>query len=106
MNQAKWDDLSVEDKKLISAHSGERFAHIAGYAWDVADRGADVYLKKLGVQMKPATPKMIAVMKKMWVPIQATWMKKAAAKGIDCENVLAEFKAEITKLEKTAIIKR
>tara|TARA_B100001971_G_scaffold177454_1_gene171915 strand:- start:123 stop:620 length:498 start_codon:yes stop_codon:yes gene_type:complete len=106
MNQAKWDDLSVEDKKMISAHSGERFAHIAGYAWDVADRGADVYLKKLGVQMKPATPKMIAVMKKMWVPIQATWMKKAAAKGIDCENVLAEFKAEIAKLEKTAIIKR
>ena len=56
--------------------------------------------------MKPATPKMIAVMKKMWVPIQAAWMKKAAAKGIDCENVLAEFKAEITKLEKTAKIKR
>ena len=41
----------------------------------------------------------------MWVPIQATWMKKAAAKGIDCENVLAEFKAEIAKLEKTAKIK-
>ena len=41
----------------------------------------------------------------MWVPIQATWMKKAAAKGIDCENVLAEFKAEIAKLEKTAEIK-
>jgi len=31
--------------------------------------------------------------------------EKAATKGIDGEKVLAEFKAEIAKLEKTAKIK-
>lgn len=106
MNQQKWDALSAKDKKAISAHSGERFAHVAGHAWDLADKAGDEYMAKHGIKVSQASPELVAKLKKMWEPIQAEWMKKAKAKGIDGAAVLAEYKAEIAKVEKIAKMKR
>ena len=106
MNQQKWDALSAKDKKAISAHSGERFAHVAGHAWDLADKAGDAYMAKHGIKVSQASSAMVATLKKMWEPIQADWMKKAKSKGIDGEAVLREYKAEIAKVEKIAKMKR
>ena len=35
----------------------------------------------------------------LWKPIQAEWMKKAKAKGVDGGAALAMYKSEIKKIE-------
>lgn len=99
MNQKVWDGISKGDQKLIEGVSGEHAADYIGDAWDLADRNGIKHMKENGIKIvnMPAafTNKAMA----LWKPIQAQWMKKANAKGVDAEAALAMFKSEIKKVE-------
>tara|TARA_B100000315_G_scaffold247540_1_gene276353 strand:+ start:1152 stop:2195 length:1044 start_codon:yes stop_codon:yes gene_type:complete len=99
MNQAKWDGLPKQDQKIIDEISGEHAANYIGDAWDTADKRGIKHMKENGIKIVPMPAAFTKKAKELWKPIQAEWMKKAAAKGIDGEGALAMLKAEIKKIE-------
>jgi len=101
MNQGKYDKLSPEDKKVVDAVSGENIARVIGREWDKADRRATALMQANGVQITKADAKFVGEVKAKIAPLEQKWVAEAKAKGLaDPAKVLAEFRAEIAKLEK------
>ena len=65
----------------------------------LADKNGSKHMKEMGIQMTPMPAPFVAKAKELWKPIQAKWMAKAKAKGVDGEAALAMMKAEIAKVE-------
>ena len=99
MNEKVWDGISKRDQKLIESVSGEFGAQYIGDAWELADKNGIKHMKEMGIQMTPMPEPFVAKAKELWKPIQAKWMAKAKAKGVDGEAALAMMKAEIAKVE-------
>lgn len=101
MNQAKYDKLSPEDKKVVDALSGEVAARMFGRHWDKTDRRAFAMMQVNGVQVTQADAKFVKDVKAKTQTLEQTWASAAEAKGLkNASKVLAEFRAEIAKLEK------
>jgi TRAP-type transport system periplasmic protein len=101
MNQAKYDQLSAEEKKAVDAISGEVAARIFGRGWDKVDRRAFGLMQANGVQVTKADAAFVADIKAKTSGLETKWVTDAEAKGLkDAKKVLAEFRAEIAKAEK------
>jgi TRAP-type C4-dicarboxylate transport system substrate-binding protein len=101
MNPAKYDKLSAEDKKVVDAISGEPAARIFGRGWDKVDTRAFGLMQANGVQVTKADAKFVAEVKTKTATLEQNWVKAAEAKGLkNAAKVLADFRAEIAKLEK------
>ena len=101
MNQAKYEKLSPEDKKAVDAISGETAARIFGRGWDKVDRRAFGLMQANNVLVTKADAKFVADVKSKTQSLEQNWVVASKAKGLqDPEKVLAEFRAEIAKLEK------
>ena len=62
---------------------------------DEADKVGLEGLKKAGVPVVSADAAFVAELRKRSAPIVDDWIKKASAKGIDANGVLAEFRKEL-----------
>jgi TRAP-type C4-dicarboxylate transport system substrate-binding protein len=101
MNQAKYDKLSSEDKKAVDEISGETAARIFGRGWDKVDRRAFALMQANGVVITKADAKFVKEFKDKTAPLEQAWVKAAEGKGLkNPAKVLADFRAEIAKLEK------
>ena len=101
MNQAKYDKLTADEKKAVDAISGETAARIFGRGWDKVDTRALALMQANGVVITKADAKFVADVKSKTSVLEQTWVKNAEAKGMkNPAKVLAEFRAEIAKLEK------
>ena len=101
MNQAKYDKLALEDKKAVDEISGETAARIFGRGWDKVDRRAFALMQANGVVVTKADAKFVNELKTKTNSLEQGWLKAAEAKGLkNPAKVLAEFRAEIAKLEK------
>jgi len=101
MNQAKYEKLSAEDKKAVDAISGEVAARLFGRHWDKTDRRAFAMMQVNGVQVTQADAKFVKDVKAKTQALEQTWASAAEAKGLkNASKVLADFRAEIAKLEK------
>jgi len=101
MNQAKYDKLSAEDKKAVDEISGETAARIFGRGWDKVDRRAFALMQANGVVVTKADAKFVKEIKDKTAPLEQAWIKSAEGKGLkNAAKVLADFRAEIAKLEK------
>ena len=101
MNQAKYDKLSADEKKAVDAISGETAARIFGRGWDKVDTRALALMQANGVVITKADAKFVADVKSKTAVLEQSWVKSAEAKGLkNAAKVLAEFRAEIAKLEK------
>ena len=101
MNQAKYDALPPDLKKVVDAASGETAARILGRSWDKFDRRALAQMQANNVQMVKADAKFVADVKARTSALEAKWVKDAEAKGLkDAAKVLAEFRSEIAKQSK------
>lgn len=101
MNQAKYDSLPADVKKAIDEISGEFLARMAGRAWDKADRRGVALMQANGVQFTQADAAFVKEVKAKTAPLEDTWIKAAEGRGLkDAKKVLADFRAEIAKLEK------
>ncbi len=101
MNQAKYDKLSAEDKKAVDNASGEVAARLFGRHWDKTDRRAFAMMQANGVQVTQADANFVKDVKVKTQTLEKTWATAAEAKGLkNASKVLAEFRAEIAKLEK------
>ena len=98
MNQAKYDSLSPEVRKLIDEMSGEFAARMLGRGWDKVDRRGMAFMQAAGVQFTKADPAFVKAVKDKTSSLEDDWAKAAEAKGLkDAKKVLAEFRAEIAK---------
>ena len=95
MNEGKWQKLPKEDQAVIDRLGYEHLARTAGQSWDAADRVGLDLLKKSGVPVVNADAAFVAEVRKRSAPIVDDWIKKANAKGIDANSVLAEFRKEL-----------
>lgn len=101
MNPAKYDKLSAEEKKAVDAVSGEVAARIYGRGWDKVDRRGIALMQANNVQIVKADAKFVADVKAKTSALEQKWVKDAEAKGLkDAAKVLAEYRAEIAKLQK------
>jgi TRAP-type transport system periplasmic protein len=101
MNQAKYDSLPADVKKAIDEMSGEFAARMMGRGWDKVDRRGMAFMQANGVTFTKADTAFVAAVKAKTAPLEDSWAKAAEAKGLkDPKKVLAEFRAEIAKLQK------
>jgi TRAP-type transport system periplasmic protein len=98
MNQDKWAKLPKQDQAAIEKLSYEYVARSNGKSWDAADQKGLEGLKKAGVKIVNADPKMQAEVHKRSEPITDDWIKKASTKGVNAKAALAEFRAELKKV--------
>jgi TRAP-type C4-dicarboxylate transport system substrate-binding protein len=98
MNEDKWNKLPQQDKAAIEKLSYEYVARSNGKSWDAADQKGLDGLKKAGVKIVNADPKLLAEVQKRSAPIIDDWVKKASAKGVNAKAALAEFRAELKKV--------
>jgi TRAP-type transport system periplasmic protein len=98
MNEDKWNKLAKQDQAMIEKFSYEYAARSNGKSWDAADQKGLDGLKKAGVKIVKADPKLLAEVQKRSAPIIDDWVKQASAKGIDAKAVLAEFRTELKKV--------
>ncbi len=100
MNQAKYDALSPELKKIVDELSGEFAARLFGQAWDKVDRRGLAFMQANGVQMTKADAAFVKAVAEKTEPLVDTWAKAAEAKGMkEPKKALAAFRADIAKLQ-------
>lgn len=101
MNPAKYNSLSAQDKKVIDALSGEAVARRFGQSWDRVDAAALTNMQKNGVKVIKADNSFVSDVTVRVSKLERDWAQKAKAKGLkDPAGTLAEFRAEIAKLQK------
>jgi TRAP-type C4-dicarboxylate transport system substrate-binding protein len=101
MNQAKYDSLPPDVKKAVDEISGEFLARMAGRAWDKADRRGVALMQANGVQFTKADAAFVNAVKAKTSGLEDAWVKAAEGRGMkDPKKALADFRAEIAKLEK------
>lgn len=99
MNQAKYDGLPPELKKVVDDASGEVAARMFGRNWDKFDRRALAFMQAAGVQFSKADAAFVKAIGEKTEPLVDTWAKAAQAKGMkDPKKALADMRAEIKKL--------
>jgi TRAP-type C4-dicarboxylate transport system substrate-binding protein len=100
MNKAKFNSLPKTDQDAIMKVSGENFARMSGKVWDAADDDGLKAMQKEGIIIRNASPELVAEIKAKTDTLEQAWYAEAKAKGVDGAAVMAEFRAEIQKLQK------
>lgn len=101
MNPAKYNSLSAQDKKVVDELSGEAVARRFGQAWDRVDAAALSNMQKNGVQVITADNSLVSDVTVRVSKLERDWAQAAKAKGLkDPSGTLAQFRAEIAKLQK------
>jgi len=100
MNQAKYDSLPADVKKIVDEMSGEFAARLMGRGWDKVDRRGMAFMQANGVQFTKADAAFVKAVGEKTAPLEAKWIAEAEKKGLkDAKKVLGEFRAEIKKLQ-------
>ncbi len=100
MNQAKYDSLPADVKKVVDELSGEFAARMMGRGWDKVDRRGMAFMQAAGVQIIKADPAFVKAVQEKTTPLEDKWAAEAEKKGLkNAKKVLADFRAEIKKLQ-------
>ena len=78
---------------------GEKLATLAGNTWDEADAAGLAQMKKSGIQITEPDAAFVKDVMSKATKLEQDWIKAANAKGVDGAKVLAEFRAELKKVE-------
>jgi TRAP-type transport system periplasmic protein len=101
MNQATYDKLPPDVKKVVDEMSGEVAARQFGRGWDRVDRRGMAFMQAAGVQFTKADAGFVKDVQGKTAALEDKWASEAQGKGLNnAKGVLAEFRAEIKKLEK------
>ena len=95
MNQAKYDSLSPELKKVIDANSGQALSGAAGMAFLAADSTGKRLTEKNAHNVIAAAE--LQGWKKIGEQITNDWVADVTARGVDGKKLLADAKALIAK---------
>ena len=81
MNQAKYDGLSPELKKVVDEACGEIAARMFGRQWDKDDRRAMAFMQAAGVQFGKADAALIKAVGEKTDPLIDAWAKRPRPRG-------------------------
>lgn len=95
MNQKTFNSFSPADQKAVLNESGEKFAKIAGMAWDEADRVGLAAMKEAGNKIITAPQSFIDEIKQITNHIEADYVKRANEKGVDGAAAVAFYRDQI-----------
>ena len=100
MNQAKYDSLPADVKKIIDEMSGEFAARMIGRGWDKVDRRGMAFMQANGVTFTKADPAFVKAVQDKTAALEDKWATEAEKKGLkNAKKVLADYRAEIKKLQ-------
>ena len=100
MNQAKYDSLPPDVKKVVDEISGEFAARMIGRGWDKVDRRGMAFMQANGVNFTKADASFVKAVQDKTAPLEDKWAAEAEKKGLkNAKKVLADFRAEIKKLQ-------
>ncbi|MCP3900672.1 MAG: TRAP transporter substrate-binding protein [Desulfobacteraceae bacterium] len=97
MNQKTFDSFSPADQKAVEKESGEAFARLAGKAWDEADTVGLAAMKAAGNTVQTASPAFMAELKNATKDIEADWVARAKAKGVNGKKALKYYRKQVAK---------
>jgi TRAP-type C4-dicarboxylate transport system substrate-binding protein len=100
INEAKWKALSPADQAAIEKLLGEHWSGLWGNLWDKTNAAAIEQMKKDGVELKDASPELLAEIRRRLAKIETDWIEQAGKKGVDGKAALAFMRAEVKSLEK------
>ena len=98
MNQAKWDQLSDEDKTAIEEVSGPALAEIIGRVWQQDEDEAMAKLEEIGgFTFHEVSDEFFQSFEKAMQPVEADWIARAKEEGVeDPEALLQAFREELS----------
>lgn len=99
LNEKKWNKIGKADRDAIMKVSWENIGRDSR-VWDEKDRAARALMAKQGVQIRTASPEMVANLKKRLAFLEADWIKSVQKTGVDARAALAYYKAESAKVAK------
>jgi TRAP-type C4-dicarboxylate transport system substrate-binding protein len=100
MNQAKYDSLPADVKKVVDEMSGEYAAKMIGRGWDNVDRRGLAFMQAAGVQFTQADAAFVKAVNEKTAPVIDAWVKAAETKGLPTpRKLLADYRAEVKKLQ-------
>ena len=99
MSAAKFNALSKADQDTVMRLSGEALSRRAGQAWDKQAKAGWEVIKANNIQVVKADAAFVKAVRGRTAKFEEEWLKEASAKGIDGRKVLAEYRAELKKLE-------
>jgi TRAP-type transport system periplasmic protein len=99
MNQAKYDSLPAELKKVIDANSGAAAARAFGRQWDASAPAARKYAVERGNSFQTIPAAELARWQKATAHLEEEWVKDVTAKGHDGKLLLQTAKELIRKYE-------
>ena len=88
MNQAKYDSLTPEQKKVIDANSGVDFSAAIGKAWDESAPAARKQAQDRGNQFNTIGAAEVEGFQKATARVATDWVKEVTAKGYDGKAML------------------
>ena len=97
MNEDRFNRLSKADQDAVMSVSGEKFARMAGRAWDERDQRGFKAMREANINVLQASPELVAALKEKTAPLEQEWIKEASAKGVDGAKALAELREEVKK---------
>lgn len=100
MNPTKYAKLSKADRAAIDSVSGSALAALHGRVWSEADDIGAAQAKAAGNTIETASPALAKAIGARISGIEADWIKKASARGIDAKGALAALRAEVKRLKK------
>lgn len=101
MNPARYEKLTAEEKKYVDSVSGDVVARIFGRQWDKLDRNGRAVMQASNIPIETADAAFVADVKAKTGALEQKWAKDAAGRGLkEPEKVLAEFRKEVSSLQK------
>lgn len=100
INQGKWNSISDEDQKAITAISGVHIGRAAGKAFAQSEEAARVPLQEKGVRIQPMAPEVVSELGERIREVEEAWFVRAEKAGLqNPAGVLADFRAELKAAE-------
>lgn len=99
MNQGKFDSLSKQDQEAILSVSGEVVARRVGKYFDQGDKAGLDSMRANNNPVSPASGQFLQALRTKTAQVESAWYKEAEGRGVDGRKALADFRAEIGKVQ-------
>jgi TRAP-type transport system periplasmic protein len=99
INDARWKRLPKQDQDAVMRASGEALARLAGRTWDKYAADGFSAIKANGGEVIRADAALVKAVAERTKKFEQEWVDLAKAKGLDGEKLIADYRAEVKKVD-------
>jgi TRAP-type C4-dicarboxylate transport system substrate-binding protein len=100
LNQDKWDSISADDQAIMEKYMGEAMSRSVGGRWDEVNAESLKKMAANGVEIRDASPELVAGVRKATAHFTEEWYERAAKRGVDGRAAMAYYQAQLKELMK------